>query len=55
MTDHAVGKFKLTKSENFDEFLETLGLGFIKRKVSFSLFFPSPPFLPSLCLFLSYP
>ena len=28
-----VGNFKLTKSDNFDDFLKELGVGVIKRKV----------------------
>lgn len=33
MTSSVVGNFKLSKSENFDEFLKELGVGMIKRKV----------------------
>jgi hypothetical protein len=33
MAELFVGKFKLSKTENFDEFLKELGVGMIKRKV----------------------
>lgn len=29
-----VGNYKLTKSENFDEFLKEMGVGMIKRKLA---------------------
>jgi hypothetical protein len=33
MADVFTGNWKLSKSENFDEFLSELGIGMIKRKV----------------------
>lgn len=37
MADVFTGNYKLSKSDNFDEFLTELGVGVIKRKVSFLL------------------
>jgi len=34
MADVFVGKYKLSKSDNFDEFLSELGIGMIKRKLA---------------------
>ena len=34
MADVFTGTYKLSKSENFDEFLTELGIGVIKRKVT---------------------
>ena len=33
MADVFTGNYKLSKSDNFDEFLTELGIGVIKRKV----------------------
>lgn len=48
MTDYTIGKFKLTKSDNFDKFLEALGIGMLKRKVSHSQTIVIAFSLPSL-------
>ena len=37
MAEHFLGKFKLSKTENFDEFLKELGVGMIKRKVGVNI------------------
>ncbi|KAJ2965693.1 hypothetical protein NQ176_g10492 [Zarea fungicola] len=34
MQDIVVGKYRLSKSENFDNFLSEIGLGYIKRKLA---------------------
>eukprot|EP00092_Neocalanus_flemingeri_P064103 GFUD01077685.1.p2 GENE.GFUD01077685.1~~GFUD01077685.1.p2 ORF type:complete len:137 (+),score=50.60 GFUD01077685.1:153-563(+) len=33
MADYVPGKYQMTETENFDEFMERLGVGFITRKL----------------------
>ncbi|XP_037071640.1 sodium/calcium exchanger regulatory protein 1-like [Pollicipes pollicipes] len=37
MTDKMVGKWKMESSENFDEYMKTLGVGFMMRKMGNTL------------------
>jgi len=34
VNEHIVGSYKLEKSENFDEFMKQLGIGFLKRQAA---------------------